>query len=368
MPDLGVRLQLLVGSTVPFPAPYEVVDAMMDLEVRNRDRERDAFQLTFAVGKTSLTDYRLLEQGYFDPPARVTIAVVFSGAPEVLINGVVTDVQLVPSNRPGASTLLVTGDDVSVLMSLEDRNETFPNQSDADIVRKIVADHELQPDVTDTSDTPSEDERVPTQQGSDLAFVQELARKHGFVFHVEPTPVPGVTTAYWGPPRRSGPAQPPLTMNMGPDSTVDEPIRFGFDALGPVAPAVSIVEPLTRQTIPIPLPSELLPALTSRPAGALRTVVARDAANLDPIQAALRALSASSDAADAATASGQLDAMRYGRALRSRRLVGVRGVGTSHDGDYYVREVTHRIRPGAYTQSFTLTREGLGARGQRVTL
>jgi hypothetical protein len=86
------------------------------------------------------------------------------------------------------------------------------------------------------------------------------------------------------------------------------------------------------------------------------------------VQAALRALSASSPAADAVTATGQLDAVRYGRALRARRLVSVRGVGTSYDGTYYVREVIHRIRPGAYTQSFTLTREGLGARDQRVTL
>jgi hypothetical protein len=367
MPDLGVRLQLLIGPTVPLPAPYEVMDAFRDLEVRNQDRDRDSFQLSFAVGKTSLTDYRLLEQGYFDPPARVTVVVIFSGAPEVLINGIVTDVQLFPSNRPGESTLWVTGDDVSVLMSLEDRNETFPNQSDADIVRKIVTNHQLEPDVTDTSDTPSEDERVPTQQGPDLAFVQELAQKHGFVFYVEPTAIPGVSTAYWGPPRRTGPAQPPLTMSMGPDSTAED-IRFGFDAVGPIAPAVSILDPLSKQTIPIPLPTDLLPSLTARPAAALRTVTARDAANLDPIQAALRALSASSDAADAVKATGQLDAVRYGRALRARRLVGVRGVGTSHDGDYYVRDVTHRIQPGTYTQSFTLTREGLGARGEQVTL
>jgi len=367
MPDLGVRLQLLVGPTVPLPAAYEVVDALIALEVNNRDRDRDAFQLNLAIGKTSPTDYGLLERGYFDPPARVTVMAIFSGVPEVLINGVVTDVQLVPSNRPGESTLRVTGDDVSVLMSLEDRNETYPNQSDSDIVRKILARYQFEPDVTDTSDTPSEDERVPTQQHSDLAFVQELARKRGFVFYVEPTAVPGVTSAYWGPPRHTGPAQPPLTMSMGPDSTVDSQVVFDFDALGPVAPSVSIIEPLTRQTIPIPLPSDILPALTSRPAAALRTVVARDTANLDPIQAALRAISASSDAAEAVSATGQLDAVRYGRALRARRLVKIRSIGTGFDSDYYVRDVTHQIRPGAYTQSFTLSREGLGARSQRVT-
>ena len=56
-----------------------------------------------------------------------------------------------------------------------------------------------------------------------------------------------------------------------------------------------------------------------------------------------------------------VDAVRYGRALRSRRLVGVRGVGLTYDGNYYVKEVSHQIRRGAYRQRFTITREGLGA-------
>ena len=102
--DLGVRLQLLAGKQLPVPAPYEVVDALIDLEVRNNDNERDTFQLTFAVGQDALPDYRLLRSGLFEPPARVSIVVVVSGVPEVLVNGVVTDHQVAPSGRPGASS------------------------------------------------------------------------------------------------------------------------------------------------------------------------------------------------------------------------------------------------------------------------
>jgi len=46
--------------------------------------------------------------------------------------------------------------------------------------------------------------------------------------------------------------------------------------------------------------------------------------------------------------------------------VGVRGVGSTYDGLYYVQSVTHRIRPGSYKQSFTLTREGVGSTVPRV--
>jgi hypothetical protein len=38
--------------------------------------------------------------------------------------------------------------------------------------------------------------------------------------------------------------------------------------------------------------------------------------------------------------------------------VGVRGVGISYSGNYYVRRVTHKLEAEKYTQSFTLTREG----------
>jgi hypothetical protein len=61
-------------------------------------------------------------------------------------------------------------------------------------------------------------------------------------------------------------------------------------------------------------------------------------------------------------AEGVLDVVRYGQPLRPRQLVGVRGIGPAHGGLYYVRQVTHRVRPrvGEYLQRFTLVREGRG--------
>ena len=38
--------------------------------------------------------------------------------------------------------------------------------------------------------------------------------------------------------------------------------------------------------------------------------------------------------------------MLYGDVLRARRLVGLRGVGYMHDGYYYVKNVTHKIKKG----------------------
>ena len=363
MPDLGVRLQLFLGPTVPLPAPYAVVDSLVSLEVTNNDRERDGFQMDFTLGKDSLIDYGLLLSGIFDPPARVIIMVLINALPQVLIDGVITNHQIRPSNRPGESTLHVTGEDVSVMMDLEEKSTTYPNQPDSVIVTRLIASYAqygLVPVVTPTTDVPIIVDRVPTQQKTDLAHIRELAQHNGFVFFVEPTGVPGVNTAYWGPDNRVGVPQPALTMNMGSSTNVDTPINFQFNALGPVSPSVFIVEPITKLRIPIPLPGSLHPLLSRSPAPALRKTIPRDAGNLNVVQAGLKALSSATQSADAVKASGEVDALRYGRALRSRQLVGVRGVGDSYNGIYYVQTVTHKIKRGEYKQSFTLLREGRG--------
>jgi len=293
MPDLGVRLQIFIGPTVPLPAPYPVVDALVSLEARNNDRERDGFQMTFSLGKDSLLDYGLLLNGYFDPPNRVIIVALIGVLPQVLIDGVITNHQVMPSNRPGESTLVVTGEDLSLMLDLEEKSVTHPNQPDSVIVTKLLASYAtlgLVPAVTPTTDVPIEINRVPTQQGTDLAYIQRLAQRNGFVFYIEPTPAPGVNTAYWGLDNRLGLPQPALTMNMGAQTNVDSPINFSFNALGPAAPQVTITEPNTRLPITIPAPSGLRPPLASRPAASLRKTISRDAANLDPGQAARRAL------------------------------------------------------------------------------
>src|SRR6185312_15411753 len=112
MPDslslLGIRMQLFVGKTVPIPAPYTLIDALVSLDVVNRDQERDGFQIDFSLGKTQL-DYNLLLSGILDPPSRVIIVAFFGALPQVLIDGIITNHQFMPSNTPGESRLVVTG-------------------------------------------------------------------------------------------------------------------------------------------------------------------------------------------------------------------------------------------------------------------
>jgi len=368
MPDLvglfGIRLQLQIGQEVLAPAPYDVMDALVSVQVTNNDSKRDGFQMVFRLGKTALPEYGLLSSGVLDIQNRVKISVTFGAMPQILIDGIITDHQLKSDNEPGRTKLIVTGEDLGAKLTFDDRNRTHPQQSDSAIVEKILSDAGFITEVTETRDTPSESERISCQQCNNLNYIRKLAQRNGFVFYIEPAAVPGKSIAYWGPENRQGEHQPALTMNMGAQTNVDTPISFHYNALGPAEPAVSILDPLTKTTMQIPNPSGFLPSLSAFPTAPIRKVIPRDTANLSYAQGLLRAVTGVNESSGAIEGIGEVDAVRYGHALRSRRLVDVRGAGSSNDGTYYVKQVKHEITlhpRGEYKMHFTLTREGLGA-------
>lgn len=360
---LGVRLVLMMGKTIPLPASYDVSGALTRVEVTNDAQQGDGFQLTFTLGKGDPLDYGLLQTGAVEPFTRVIVGVLLGAMPEVLIDGVVTHHQFAPNDQPGATTLTVTGRDVSVMLDLEERNERYDNQPDFLIFTRLIANYAqfgLVPQPTPTPVVPLMLERTPWQQETDLRFIQRLATRNGYVFYIEPVTF-GVNKAYFGPENRLGLPQPALTVGMGSWTNVKS-LNVSLDALAPVATQGTFVEPISRTPVPIPaLPSLRVPPLVPRPTEARRVQLTRETANQDPTQAATTALADAMRAPDSVTCDGELDTATYGHVLRARGLTTVRGLGFTHDGLYYVRRVTHSILRGEYTQRFSLTREGTGA-------
>ena len=183
----------------------------------------------------------------------------------------------------------------------------------------------------------------------------------GYVFYVEPGPTPGMSIAYWGPEIKVGVPQPALNINLDAHTNIEQ-INFRFDTKSKVLPIVLIQNQATRVPIPIPIP-DITPL--NPPLGLIPPIPKRiepinsGTSKYSPIQAALIGLTKAAQSSDAVTATGSLDVTRYGRILKARRLVGVRGVGTAFDGLYYVQSVTHSIKRGEYKQNFTLKRNGL---------
>jgi hypothetical protein len=360
-------LTLLMGPTIPVPAPQPVVDALMSVQVTIASDQRSGFQLVFALSRESTILRVLQPAGFFDPNIRVIVVLTVNGLPNVLMDGLIIRQELTPSNDLGKATLTVTGEDVSLAMSLtEIKGIPFPipeNLRVMAILAKYLI-YGIVPAVIPPlfPDQPIPTDQIPFQQGTDLDYINYLAKKVGYVFYITPGPLPGANIAYWGPEIRVGIPQPALNINMDAASNV-ESISFSLDGSSREQLAIGIQEPITKLTIPIPLPdiSPLSPPLAVRQAPALRYKFLSDAAKLDPLKAMSRALGEASKSADAVTASGQLDVLRYGRVLQARQLVGVRGAGLGYDGLYYVKSVTHNVncRSGEFKQSFQMARNGL---------
>jgi hypothetical protein len=147
-----------------------------------------------------------------------------------------------------------------------------------------------------------------------------------------------------------------------------ESLNFNFQTAENVLPIVFIQNSFTKSPIPIPIPNinPLQPPLGVTGLIPTKVEVLRDTAKLTPMQAISRGLATASKSADSVKGNGSLDVLRYGRLLKSRQLVGVRGVGMAFDGLYFVDSVTSTLKRGEFKQSFSLTRNGLVSLTPRV--
>jgi hypothetical protein len=373
---LGVNLTLLIGPTVPIPASPDIAEAVQSVSVTHNDEGRSGFQIVLQVGRagpTDLIDYRLLLNPLLRPFNRVIMVVLFNALPRVLMDGIITTHQFSPGNRPGAGTLTLTGEDVSVMMDLEKKRAEHPAQSEVLIALKLIASYAqfgLIPVVVPplSMDQPIPTERTPVQQGTDREYLKTMAQRFGYVFYIDQGPAPGINLAYWGPPVRDVLPQRALSVNVGPETNV-ESIGFTYNALAPTRVRDVIQDRQTNQRVPVvTFAGTQMPPLASMPAlpvnlPNVRTVLLDNSGHgLTYEQAAARAQAVTDKSLDSVvTAQGELDALQYGDLLRPRGLVGLRGAGLTNDGLYYVKSVSHAISKGQYRQRFTLTREGVGA-------
>jgi hypothetical protein len=371
----GIHLTLMIGPAVPIPVSQEVLDALTSVQVNTYSGDTTSgFELTFKLSNRSpLHTLFLLTGGACIPIVRVIIVVTFNGMPYVLMDGVMLNHEIQPGNTPGQSTLVVKGKDLSVLMDFIDYSGVpYPAMSPALRVLMVLAKYAafgIVPMVIPSilEDFPIPVERIPRHIGKDLGYIQLLAREAGYVFYIDPGPVPGMNTAYWGPEIKVGVPQKALNINMDAHTNV-ESLSFQFDKEKKEMPVVFIQNKETKVPIPIPIPdiTPLNPPLGLVPPIPPKIKFLDYTAKLSPLQAALHGVAYASQHADAVFGTGSLNVLRYGRILKARQLVGVRGAGPAFDGLHYVKSVTHNIKRGEYKQNFTLSRNGLLSTLQRV--
>jgi hypothetical protein len=209
----GINLTLRIGKT-PQLAPRLLMEALQSVEVIHSDSAQSGFQLVFQVGRSGTRDRQddpLLKSPLLTPFNRVILVITIQARAQVLMDGIITRQEFSPS-EPGQSTLTITGEDVSVMMDQATAKQVqHPQQSEMAIARKIIssADYAKYKLIADVQKppadiTPSQNERIPAQSGSDLAYLRELGERFDYVFFVTPGPGSDKTPPTGGRVREAG--------------------------------------------------------------------------------------------------------------------------------------------------------------------
>lgn len=363
----GIYLTLLIGPGVPVPAPKELIDSLSDIQVTS-SKERSGFQISFSTGKNSSIITTLLPAGYFDPiTTRVVIIVTLNGMPHVIMDGMVTNHQIAPSNDPGKSTLTLTGEDLSLAMDIIEKIIPYPAMPEVAVIYTVLAPYAFLgivplviPPIISLIRSPTETWETQPKM-TDRQYLKQLAQKCGYLFFVEPGPLPGQSIAYFGPDVNIPIPQSALSINLDAATNV-ESMSFSLDGMAKKVRIYTIMDPITKKIpIPIPVPNinVFKPPMGARPTPPSKIEFADDVAQADATEAAQGILGFLMNNTAAVTGNGSLDVMRYKHILKARMMVGVRGAGITYDGMYYVDSVTHNIKPGEYKQSFSLSRDGV---------
>jgi hypothetical protein len=364
----GAHLTLMMGPAVPVPAPRFVLDALQDIEITANDTGPSVFQLRFRIAKGSPLETLFVLSAGAAPinVLRVVVMVTISGTASVLMDGIVTQQQVLPGSDAAHSTLSITGEDLTVLMKQVDASgfpfPATPAEGRVGLLLLKYAPFGIVPMVIPSVmvDVPIPTNQIPSQRGTDLDYINELAEKVGYVFYVEPQSTPGLNIGYWGPQIKVGPPQRALAINMDAHTNC-ESLSFTFDKQQREMPIVVVYNELTKAVIPIPIPNvtPLSPPLGLIEPPAVRFKPIEGVSKYSIPTALMIGMAKAARTADAVKGEGSLDVLRYGRVLRPRRLVGVRGAGMAFDGLHYVQSVTHHIKRGQYKQRFKLVRNGL---------
>jgi len=369
----SVQLTLMMGPIIAVPVPSSVLESLASVEVSIHDVEPSGFKLSFSIDKQSpLQILFLLTGGMPLLFMRTILVATVNGQANVLIDGVITKNEIAPGDKGSNSTLTLYGRDLTALMDQSNWSgfpfPACPREARIALLLAKYAFFGMIPLIIPSLlfDISLPIENIPSQQGTDLAYIKQLADEVGYVFYIAAGPVAGTNTAYWGPQVKVGPVQPALNGDMDAYSNV-ESLHFSFDQEKSKIPLVYTYVSEIGLSIPIPIPPidplqpplGLIPPIPTNLLPPDLVSFRDDLSKVTIPQAIMMGLAAGAESSECVTCEGSLDVVRYGSVLSARKLVGVRGVGQAFDGLYYVKSVTHKIKRGEYKQDFTLTRNGL---------
>lgn len=365
-PDRLFAAAVLINGTAA-DSLYRCID---NIEVNEDIDTGSSFSVRLKSGRNDEGEWEYLGDDNLQVLNEIDIIASFPDMSEVVISGFITHIDVTVGAEPATITVEIRGADRSVVLDREHKCRVWTDMTYEDIVSEILgpyAANEIEADVAPAAGGGPPPAPV-TQRGTDLRFVRELARRKGYEFYVDDR------VAYFGPPRLDGEPQKLIAVNFGAQTNCRD-LHVAVDGGRTTEAELITLDPVTGELPDAPfeatsadLPDTLL--------GTSRLDQLPQAQRLPAVRQQLRVSGAVSEARAREyllgslrrqswwiTASGKLNGLRYGRVLRTKKTVTIKGLGERYNGNYYVRKVKHMLTRRTYTMDFEASRNAIGQLG-----
>ncbi|HEX8615997.1 MAG TPA: contractile injection system protein, VgrG/Pvc8 family [Thermoanaerobaculia bacterium] len=360
----AISYQLSVGGA---PVGEELASAIQQVEVEDHAELAGILRLKVGVSvRADGSGWTVIDDATFTRLAPVKLsAIAGSSGAQTLIDGFVIETSVQFGAQPGESMLTVVAMDGSVLMNLEEKVRSWPATSDSDIAATIFGDYGFASDVTATAQAHSEEQQTTMQRGTDMQFLQCLARRNGYQCYVEADAATGKNTGHFHPPATQQQPLGTLSVNLGEATNVDA-FQLRHDMLRPVHAKVNGLEIESASEQAIAADSASLPLLGREAtvgADKPRTVLLSQSGLGYGGDWQVLAQAVVDRSSWAVTAEGELSTSTFGAILRAKKTVQVRGIGRLFSGAFYIQRVLHTFSSKGHKQRFTLRRNATGLTG-----
>jgi hypothetical protein len=363
---LGSSYQLIFDGSA---ADDALQSAVASLEVEESSDLPGAIQLTVGVVATDHGDVQYVGDARFQPFVNLAVVVTpDGGSAECIFDGHLLSQKLHLERGTTNSSLVVSGEDASWLMNLEEKVREWANKTEGEVANAIFAEYGFATDSANTEqDSPSytEDNHTLLQRSTDAQFLRGLALRGGKLFRVACGSQAGQRTGYFRAPKLDG--DPSITLELAdPESWTVDALDFTWDVAGRPTKVKARVASFTDSDEDgvggettdsglAALDQRGLAEFAGRDTTALLTTAADDAGQL-----AQRSRAVLVDGGWFARCEGEADVSRLGGIPRVGQLIAVAGAGQLHSGNYLVWSVRHSIKPDSHRLRFTLVRNAVG--------
>jgi hypothetical protein len=296
---------------------------------------------------------------------RVTIYASFPQQTETVIDGYIAEVAVSSNAEEGNVTVEIQGVDAAYHMNLEEKTKIWLDKSFEDIAEEILTSYDFATEIAEPAgDAAATPPHAVAQRHTDHAFLRELARRKGYEFFLQGA------TGFFRPPMLDGTPQKLIAVNFGEETNCTQ-FRVAADGTAPTSAAIMFLDPMTGSVMEsrrdsselTPLGTDTLDTLRGAVSVPQTLQIGRRLGCMDQARADDYATGLLRRNGWWVTATGSLNGLRYGRVLRSRKTVTIKGIGARYNGVYYVRKVRHDLTMRTYTMNFEAVRNAVGKLG-----